>query len=291
MTHTPVPTEPPAYGAVLHLDRDESALVLAALRAHKAKAERDNAAARTRGLPPPATWSLGKTVELMGRLKTATRTPPVALPKNPDPRHNRKKIARLRRRLTYLNDTASGNGHALAEASALTWALNLIDPPPQPQPPQGPTMTDTTTQPTIEPGAMVRVTEDTPDLSGRAHRAKGFEFEVEDVYPGLPDDQHEPGQINIPFVEGSTAGGYNNVTLPVSVLEVVKTPEQMRARTLPTPDTINKFLISSLLEEDHGIDINETQVNDGVVHCYGTTDDGLTFGFSVKIDSIYPTDL
>jgi hypothetical protein len=138
----------------------------------------------------------------------------------------------------------------------------------------------------IEAGARVRLTRDTG-----AHR-RGFEFVVEDyVEPASPRDREE-GDIDAPHYYGSSAGGFNNVLVPADAVDLICSAAEMNARRAPTRAQVRNAIGISLLGDFDGFSTTET-ANDTEhsLEVYGSTDDGLPFGFRVSIQSVWETDL
>lgn len=146
--------------------------------------------------------------------------------------------------------------------------------------------------PLMKQGALARVTTETRDLAypsafGTRVYPVGFEFEVDDFVPdGEVDDKP------VAFYWGSANGGMGNVCVLASVVEQAKTAEEMNARTLPEPKDLLGFIVSALLSEHDGIELDEVSRNGNIIEGFGTVEDGLPFGFSFVIPemSIWRTD-
>lgn len=143
----------------------------------------------------------------------------------------------------------------------------------------------------IEPmkrGALARVIRGTTDLSVLGRRyPPGFEFEVEDYVPD--------GEINgepAVFYWGNAHGGMNNVCVLAADVEQAKSAEEMAARQLPDAVELLQFIGAALLTDRDGFSVDETDITGKVLEGYGTTEDGLGFGFSFPVTevSIWRTD-
>lgn len=130
-------------------------------------------------------------------------------------------------------------------------------------------------------GTLLRVTGYVEGFDARV----GTQFEVEDYVSA------EDAEDGVAFYWGSTNGNLNNVTAAASAVELVKTAEQMRDRSVPTPTAMAHALGLSLLG-DHGLlEADETEVDDDCVLIYGETPDGLRAEVRVKVVSVYRVDL
>lgn len=151
----------------------------------------------------------------------------------------------------------------------------------------------------IKPGALARLTEDTPpDWGKRDSQRKGFMFTVEEFVPAPKEgeaDYGDPDAIQEDFYYGSTRGGYNNVCVPARIVEQAKSAEEMAARKIPTLKQASNLVSSgiiSVFEDD--ADFFETSVggpdNAPEVEAYGRTGEGLGFGMRVAVLEVWQTD-
>jgi hypothetical protein len=139
-----------------------------------------------------------------------------------------------------------------------------------------------TTTDTLEPLTVIH-----PE--GTLLRApNGVEFVSGDF---ISDEEAEDGPA---FYYGHNNGGYNNVDFPARGLVVVKSREELAARTLPTRAELASALAGALSSIDAGgLDLEGADVDadTGEVEFFGATADGLTFAFTVSIGSITDTRL
>lgn len=145
----------------------------------------------------------------------------------------------------------------------------------------------------IKEGSLARTTaaviRDAGDKRERRY-PKGHEFIVEDY---VSADDSEDG---IPFYWGSThkSGNMNDVVVEASCVELVKTEAAMSARTLPSAQAIAEHLGSEALGGfgGQGFSFNEADygAGDGTLELYGSTDDGLAVGVTVKVIRIVQGD-
>lgn len=139
----------------------------------------------------------------------------------------------------------------------------------------------------IAPGALARLTQDSADLGSRGQtRKQGFTFEVEDY---IPAEVSEDGRA---FYYGSADGGVNNVTVYADVVEQVMSPEQTRARTVPTIDAIARALGSQMcgVTTDGFVTDETSQEGHGVVLIVGQTTEGLRFAAQVQVLAVAQAD-
>lgn len=151
----------------------------------------------------------------------------------------------------------------------------------------------TETKSEIHDGCQALVTEDTKDFDGGRLWRKGDTFEVEEVITDVDPEADPDDEITVPFVYGSTDGGYNNVCLPLSVLEVAQTAQQMRNRALPDAKKILAYIASEAHGGmgDSGFEFDESEPHSEGGHLLvGTTDEGLRFAVVIDVKSIYHAD-
>lgn len=130
-------------------------------------------------------------------------------------------------------------------------------------------------------GALLRVTE--THRCGKRQVDYGTEFEVSDF---ISAKHSEDG---VPFYWGSNQGGMNNVVVLADKVELVKTPEQMRARTIPTAEQIIGAL--HCLDDYDGFEITEADRPDGNSReISGVTADGLFFACTITVSNVYQAD-
>lgn len=139
----------------------------------------------------------------------------------------------------------------------------------------------TTEATTIHPeGALLRVT-DTHKCGGEQSTLKGVEFEVE-FYATAEEAEGEA------YYNGQTQHGYNVDALPQYV-ELVKTPEQMRARRIPTAEQIIAEL--DCMDDYDDFEINAADAPDGASReISGVTADGLFFACTITVSDVYQGD-
>lgn len=133
-------------------------------------------------------------------------------------------------------------------------------------------------------GALARVINPTIDLArpGKTRRyARGFEFVVEDFVP----DGEVAGEPCV-FYWGSANGGVNNVAVLAADVKQVKSGEEMAARELPEAKQVLDFILSALLDEHDGLEIDQTSLDNREIIGYGTTADGLDFGFAIPVTEV-----
>lgn len=136
----------------------------------------------------------------------------------------------------------------------------------------------------FEYGAMVRTTV--------AHRENGYnygagmEFEVED-YVTAEDAESSDGYG---YYNGSRNGGINNVDVREDHVELVRSPEQMRARALPSISDIAEHIGSEAMGGDFDIHETDWGGGEGIINLYGTTPEGLSFAATVKVLNVERTD-
>ncbi len=141
----------------------------------------------------------------------------------------------------------------------------------------------------IKPGALARVIVDTVNLTSDGTGElfqdvpKGSEFTVEEY---VSDAESED---NTAFYWGSWRGGVNNLAVTAFKVEQVKSAEEMRARKLPRPDELLETIASALIHADEVYE-TEQEKADLAVTAYGRSENGLTYGFRVKLDGYWRTD-
>lgn len=139
-------------------------------------------------------------------------------------------------------------------------------------------MTTTKTTP-IPNGAMARLTRDITSHSDREYR-KGQQFIVSDY---IPAEEAEDGQA---FYWGNINDGMNNITAFADDVEQVMTAEQVNGRAVPSVQAILNSLMSC--NGGDGFDVHSADGNsaDRTVTFEGRTDDGLPFGFTIKLTDL-----
>lgn len=130
---------------------------------------------------------------------------------------------------------------------------------------------------TIHPeGALLRVTE---HIDGWAR--KGTEFTVE-FYASAEEAD------GLAYYNGVTQHGSNVDVLPENV-ELVKTPEEMRARRIPTAEQIIAEL--DCLDDYDDFEINAADRPEGNSReISGVTADGLFFACTITVSNVYQGD-
>lgn len=139
------------------------------------------------------------------------------------------------------------------------------------------TLSDAITHPLAE-GTLVRVVNFAEGFEARV----GTEFEVEDYVSA------EEAEDGVAFYWGSNNGGSNNVTAAAAGLEVVRTAEEMRARTIPTCEEVARGL--NLLGDHDVFDADEIEPEGAHVILYGSTPDGLRVAVDVKVCGVTRVD-
>jgi len=136
-------------------------------------------------------------------------------------------------------------------------------------------LTSTTITP-IPNGAMARLTRDITSHRDREYR-KGQQFIVNDY---VPAEEAEDGRA---FYWGNINDGMNNITVSAEDVEQVMTAEQVNGRRAPSVQAILNSLMSC--NGGDGFDVHTAQGNadDRTVTFEGRTDDGLPFGFTIKL--------
>lgn len=142
---------------------------------------------------------------------------------------------------------------------------------------------------TIHPqGTMLELTREVPRI-GRENQAwsEGTRFTVEEFVPAAVEDGVSyPDSYN-----GSARGGFNNIDVPVDATKLVLSAQQMDQRTIPTSKDIMSELSSALHINGDSFNVNQTEPGGArEIECYGSTDDGLDFGFTVTISEPQRTD-
>ncbi|UXM92536.1 hypothetical protein [Paenarthrobacter sp. JL.01a] len=136
----------------------------------------------------------------------------------------------------------------------------------------------------FEYGAMLRTT--TAHHEDGYKYNKGVEFEVEDYVTAEEADADD----GYGYYYGSNHGGINNVEVREDHVELVRTLEEMRARTLPSISDIAEHIGSEALGGDFDIRETDWAGGEGVINLYGTTPEGLPFAAVVKVLSVESTD-
>lgn len=149
------------------------------------------------------------------------------------------------------------------------------------------------TQP-IEPGAMAVMVRDSVDLYNGYVLRKGFEFEVEEFEADDGKHKDDPGYIVGDYYMGHTPGEYSDVCVPAQDVALLRSKADMDARQEPTPAELAEWVADSLGDFKDTGSIHSADLNgkhNGEVEFYGTTPEGLTFGFKVEVTQIWETDV
>ena len=136
----------------------------------------------------------------------------------------------------------------------------------------------------IEEGALVRLTRNVHDLRAET------EFVISEYVEPRPENERDPGEIDEPIYYGNVNGGINNVFAPADAVELVKTAAEMAARKVPTVQEIAQELGITDGWSD-AFEIDEWIRSGDQIECYAKTNEGLTFGFTVKVTAAWETDL
>ena len=116
------------------------------------------------------------------------------------------------------------------------------------------------------------------------------EFTV-DEFLTAGDPAHD--EVPVDFYVGNADGGSGNVCVPADAVEVVRTAAQMAARRPPTRPQLRDAVQSQLtgLSTDT-FECDETDRDgDFAIEVYGRTTEGLPFGFRVRVEQVWETDL
>lgn len=115
-------------------------------------------------------------------------------------------------------------------------------------------MTASTVTHPLPVGTEARITGDPgPGWDGR----KGMVFVVSD-YVSAEECETDDGDP-VAFYWGDNRGGMNNVTVPASMVEPLRTADQMQARSIPDPMKIVQFVQSECMTDRESIgDVDET---------------------------------
>lgn len=136
----------------------------------------------------------------------------------------------------------------------------------------------------FEPGSMARTTVE--NREDGYNYGKGVEFEVEDYVTAEEAESDDwYGYYN-----GSNNGGFNNVEVREDHVELVRSREDMRARTLPTVSDIAEHIGSEAMGGDFDIHETDWGGGDGIIYLYGKTPEGLNFAATVKVLDVERTD-
>lgn len=139
-------------------------------------------------------------------------------------------------------------------------------------------------------GAIAQVTTETENQLTHRLLPKGYRFEVEDY---VSAEESEDGRA---FYWGSADGGGNNVAVLAEFAEQVMSAEQASQRTIPTRPKLAKEIGAALVRDGgdrSGFAIFECDgvTGDGVTtELFGKTDEGLSFGFRVRVEQVWRTD-
>lgn len=138
----------------------------------------------------------------------------------------------------------------------------------------------------IPAGSLAKITQDFRDDENSRSRKKGDLIEIEDYVSA------EEAEYGVAFYWASShgTGNMNDVCVEADHVELVKTPEEMNARRIPTMEELRAFLGSELLGDAPTFDVTETDHDGNGVEIAGTTRDGLRFVATIQITSIYEAD-
>jgi hypothetical protein len=117
----------------------------------------------------------------------------------------------------------------------------------------------------------------------------GDRITVKDFFlAGNPDDD----EIPVDFYEAHDEHGCT-VVIPADAVKVVQTAAEVAARRPPTREQIRDGLASEIIGflGYDGAEIDETHlVGEHEIEAYGSTRDGLGFGFTVRVTAAWETD-
>jgi hypothetical protein len=131
----------------------------------------------------------------------------------------------------------------------------------------------------IERGALARTTQDV-EVEGRRYR-KGQPILIEDYVSA------EEADDDVAFYWGSANGGMYNIWIRADRVELAKSAAEMRARTIPDTKAIIDALSYEVMGRFDGFEINETELESpNSLLIYGSTEDGLHFGFTLTISGL-----
>jgi hypothetical protein len=116
---------------------------------------------------------------------------------------------------------------------------------------------------------------------------QGVEFEIED-YATAEQAESSDGYG---YYMGSNQGGFNNVEVREDHVELVKSREEMAARTIPTLAEVAEHIASEATGFGDDIEFDEADYSakDGTFEIYGSKD-GLRFAACVKVLTVERTD-
>lgn len=134
-------------------------------------------------------------------------------------------------------------------------------------------------------GAMLRTTAANHE-NGYSYQ-EGMEFEVEDYATAEEADSDD----GYGYYYGSNNGGCNNVEVREDHVELVKSKEQMDARSIPTKAEVAEHIASESMGFGDDIEFDEADYSakDGTFEIYGTKD-GLRFAATVRVLTVERTD-
>lgn len=142
----------------------------------------------------------------------------------------------------------------------------------------------------LEPGTLVRFTQDVHDVSSGRTIREGWIAEVEDFVSAEESDWDGK-----PFYWGVRGDGVSSVCFPADCFEVTMTAAEASAREVPSLQDIRRLIAHALCgSEGHGvkmIDEAETYGSGPEVTLYGEADNGLRFAFSVTVEAPWRVEL
>lgn len=138
---------------------------------------------------------------------------------------------------------------------------------------------------TIEPGSLVRVTEDHKMGEDGDEVSKGSEFTIDEYVPaGDPEQDYLPFDWYMGIDE---YGSYREAA--ADKVELVKSAAQMAARRIPTAEEIVAAL--DCLNDYDGFRITEAdRPEGGSRELAGHTEDGLYFACTITVSNVYQGD-
>lgn len=133
----------------------------------------------------------------------------------------------------------------------------------------------------IPSGALARFTESTLD------RSEGDTFIVEMHVTAEEAEDSDKG-----FYWGSTPGNFNDVQVDEDKVEMVLSPDQVKARKPPSTRKMSEIVLDGLMH--HMVDGYEIEAaerdSDTTVIAYGETPEGLRFASRIEVKSIWEVD-
>lgn len=112
-------------------------------------------------------------------------------------------------------------------------------------------------------------------------------FTLDDINPN--EDYKERNEY---WASGSSNGSYGDVEVDdPSEIELVMTKEDVAKRTIPTAETIAKFLSSAVHSAwgNGGFSVSESEPQGDEVEVVATADNGLEFVFRIAVVSVEET--